>query len=59
MGGGTMPRGHAQKRETKKPRKKDSKQPSLTPPIYATTDVDVVKKKRKPREEEEEERESS
>ena len=49
-----MPRGHAQKRESKKPKKKADKRPSLAPPVYASTDVEVVRKKRKPAEEEEE-----
>lgn len=49
-----MPRGHAAKRESKKPKKKVDKQPSLTAPVFTSTEVEVVKKKRKSRDEEEE-----
>lgn len=49
-----MPRGHAAKREFKKPKKKVDKQPSLTAPVFTSTEVEVVKKKRKSRDEEEE-----
>ena len=48
-----MPRGHAAKRESKKPKKKPDKQPSLIAPVFTSVEVEVVKKKRKPREEEE------
>ena len=47
-----MARGHAPKREAKKPRKKDSKKPVLTSAeSFISADVEVVKKKRKPRDE--------
>ena len=49
-----MPRGHATKRESKKPKKKASKQPTLIDPMLAPTEVEVIKKKRKPRVEVEE-----
>ena len=49
-----MPRGHASKRETKKPKKKSVKPVAISPPDFTSTEVEVVKKKRKPREEEEE-----
>tara|TARA_B100000315_G_C14211426_1_gene422238 strand:+ start:415 stop:561 length:147 start_codon:yes stop_codon:yes gene_type:complete len=46
-----MPRGHAAKREAKKPKKKAKK--LVTPSaVYAEQEVEVVRKKRKPREEE-------
>ena len=44
-----MPRGHAAKREKKKPKKKTETTDFLTSPIVASTEVQVVKKKRKPR----------
>ena len=47
-----MPRGHASKRETKKPKKKAAKPVAVAPPILVPTDVEVIKKKRKPRDEE-------
>ena len=48
-----MPRGHAQKRETKRPKKKADKQPLLGSPVFTSSEVEIVKKKRKPREEDE------
>ena len=50
-----MPRGHAAKREAKKPKKKAVKQTSLPAPLFISAEVEVVKKRRKPRDEEEEE----
>jgi len=48
-----MPRGHAAKRETKKPKKKGKK--LATPSaVFAEQEVEVVRRKRKPREEEDE-----
>lgn len=48
-----MPKGHAPKRESKKPKKKKSDNPeAISTPIFASGEVEVVKKKRKPREEE-------
>ena len=47
-----MPRGHAPKRETKKPKKKADKA-VLAPPVFTSADVEVVRKRKKPREEEE------
>ena len=48
-----MPRGHAPKRETKKPKKKAEKKIVLAPPVFTSADVDVVPRRKKPREEEE------
>jgi len=47
-----MPRGHASKREAKKPKKKSAKAVAISPPDFTSTEVQVIKKKRKPREEE-------
>ena len=46
-----MARGHAPKRETKKPKKKAEKS-VLAPPVFTSADVEVVPKRKKPREEE-------
>ncbi len=49
-----MPRGHSPKRESKKPRKKDSRkavEPLL--PAITSTEVEVVRKRKKSKEEEE------
>ena len=46
-----MPRGHAAKREKKKPKKKTQATDFLDSPIVASTEVEIVKKKRKPRDE--------
>ena len=46
-----MPRGHAAKREKKKPKKKTDTSDFLASPIVASAEVEVVKKKRKPRDE--------
>ena len=47
-----MPRGHSPKRESKKPKKKKAdKQPMLSPPVFTSTEVEVIKKRKKPREE--------
>jgi hypothetical protein len=48
-----MPRGHAAKRETKKPKKK-AKKLATPSAVYAEQEVEVVRRKRKPRDEEEE-----
>ena len=48
-----MPRGHAQKREVKKRKKKPDKDVGLSTPVFASTEVEVIKKRKKPREEEE------
>ena len=47
-----MPKGHAPKRETKKPKKKAEKRVVVAPPVFTPADVDVVPKRRKPREDE-------
>ena len=48
-----MPRGHAPKREAKKPKKKrDDRTEILPPPVFTDAEVEVVKKRRKPRDEE-------
>lgn len=47
-----MPRGHAAKREKKKPKKVVKRIEPLSPPVFVSSDVEVIKKKRKPREEE-------
>ncbi len=46
-----MPRGHAAKREKKKPKKKATGSDFLASPIAATPEVEIVKKKRKVRDE--------
>ena len=46
-----MPRGHAAKREAKKPKKK-AKKLATPSAIYAEQEVEVIRKKRKPRDEE-------
>lgn len=47
-----MPRGHAAKREKKKPKKKaPTGSDFLDSPIVASAEVEIVKKKRKPRDE--------
>ena len=48
-----MPRGHASKREAKKPKKKAVKPVAITPPTLVPTEVEVIKRKRKPRDDEE------
>ena len=45
-----MPRGHAAKREAKKP-KKNAKKQVLSSTVFANENVHVIPKKRKPREE--------
>ena len=50
-----MPRGHAAKREPKKAKKKEIKQPNLSSAVFASGEVEVIKKRRKPKEEEDEE----
>ena len=47
-----MPRGHASKRENKKPKKKAAKPVAISPPPLVPSDVEVIRKKRKPRDEE-------
>ena len=47
-----MPRGHASKRETKKPKKSTAKPVAISPQSLVPTEVEVIKKKRKPRDEE-------
>ena len=47
-----MPRGHAAKREAKKPKKK-AKRLATPSTVYADQEVEVVRRKRKPRDEEE------
>jgi len=49
-----MPKGHPQKRETKRPKKKSEKQQLLGSPVFTSSEVEIVKKKRKPRDEDEE-----
>lgn len=47
-----MPRGHASKRESKKPKKKPDKPLSnMSDTLFTSAEVEVVKKKRKSREE--------
>ena len=48
-----MPRGHAPKRETKKPKKKPDKAAGIAPPIVASTEVEVIRRKRKKLQEDE------
>ena len=47
-----MPRGHAGKREQKKPKKKASKQVSILSQEFISPEVEVIKKRRKPKDEE-------
>jgi hypothetical protein len=47
-----MPRGHAAKREAKKPKKRDDKR-LIEPPTISHTQVEVVGKRRKAKEREE------
>jgi len=47
-----MPKGHSPKRESKKPKKRKADNQSVfSPPVFTSTEVEVIKKKRKPREE--------
>ena len=47
-----MPKGHAPKRESKKPKKKkQDTNEIISSPVFGSTEVEVVKKKRKPRNE--------
>ena len=46
-----MPRGHAAKREPKKP-KKNAKKSALPSTVFTDQEVQVVRKRRKPKEEE-------
>ena len=46
-----MPKGHAPKRETKKPKKKSDPSVGITTPILASTEVQVIRKKRQKTEE--------
>lgn len=48
-----MPKGHAPKRETKKPKKKSDTSVGITTPILASTEVQVIRKKKKKPEEDE------
>ena len=43
-----MPRGHASKREAKKPKKKAAKPVAISPPLVVPSEVEVIRKKRKP-----------
>ena len=47
-----MPRGHAAKREAKKPKKRDDRR-TIEPPTLSHTEVEVVGKRRKSRERDE------
>ena len=46
-----MPRGHAAKREPKKP-KKDARKQTSPPPVFTSQEVEVIKRPRKREEEE-------
>ena len=46
-----MPRGHAARRESKKPKKSAAKKP-IVPDNFTSTEVEVVPKRRKPNPEE-------
>ena len=46
-----MPKGHAQKRERKKPKKVNQKAPEVLTEVEAVPEVQVIKKKRKSEEE--------
>jgi len=48
-----MPKGHTPKRESKKPKKKDSRKAVEVLPPIVPTEVEVVGKRKKSREEEE------
>lgn len=43
-----MPKGHATKREAKKPKKK-TKKFVASPSVYAEQEVEIIRKKRKPK----------
>ena len=45
-----MPRGHAEKREAKKPKKKEEKRMMAPPPLVTPSQVEVVGKRRKVKE---------
>ena len=45
-----VPRGHAARREAKTPKKKNAKRPVVPSTVFATEDVQVIKKRRKPKE---------
>ena len=45
-----MPKGHATKREAKKPKKKAKKLVASTS-VYAEQEVEIIRKKRKPKDE--------
>ena len=47
-----MARGHAPKREAKKPKKKDDKKTEVYSPVFSSQPVEVVRKRRKPKEDE-------
>lgn len=47
-----MARGHAPKREAKKPKKKNDKKTEVYSPVFTIQPVEVVGKRRKPKEEE-------
>ena len=47
-----MPKGHAPKRESKKPKKKADKTPVIIAPIVPSGEVEVIKKRKKSRQEE-------
>ena len=46
-----MPRGHSPGRETRKPKKKNVREPLTSAPLVTPSEVEVIKKKRKVREE--------
>ena len=48
-----MPKGHAPKREAKKPKQKPATQTAVPPPVFTSSEVEVVKKRRKTKETEE------
>ncbi len=51
-----MPRGHAPKRETRKPKKKEERKLVVSTAEFTSADVDVVPKRRKVREDDESDR---
>lgn len=44
-----MPKGHAPKRETRKPKKKADRKDVVAPTVFTSADVEVVQKRRKSR----------
>ena len=46
-----MPKGHAPKRESKKPKRKAEKRTEVSPPVFTSPSVEVIEKRKKSKEE--------